>query len=124
MWVAVAYILVSTSSMLVIGKISDLVGRKRIYSLGTASALMATLRQVGLSLGMAFAGTLFAARRSIYQAALTKEGAEPEAITSLSIPPAFHDVLLVSACIGFAVVILSLFRGKGNSVTATPDMIL
>jgi MFS family permease len=33
MWVTVAYILVSTSSMLVLGKISDLVGRKRIYSL-------------------------------------------------------------------------------------------
>jgi len=91
--------------------------------LGTASALIATLRQVGISLGMAFAGTLFAARRAIYQAALIKEGVEPEAITSLSIPPAFHDVLLVSACVGFAIVILSLFRGKGNSVTNPLDMI-
>jgi hypothetical protein len=65
---------------------------------------------------------LFAARRAIYHAELLKEGAEPEAIAGLSIPPAFHDVLLISACIGFAVVILSLFRGKGKSVTAPPDI--
>lgn len=35
-WVTLAFILVSTSSMLVIGKISDLIGRKRIYALGMA----------------------------------------------------------------------------------------
>jgi EmrB/QacA subfamily drug resistance transporter len=91
--------------------------------LGTASALIATLRQVGLSLGMALAGTLFATRRVMYQAELIEKGVGLEAITSLSIPPAFHDVLLVSALIGFAVVILSLFRGKENSVTDPPDMI-
>jgi EmrB/QacA subfamily drug resistance transporter len=91
--------------------------------LGTASALIATLRQVGISLGMALAGTLFATRRVVYQAELIKKGAGLEAITSLSIPPAFHDVLLVSAFVGFAVVILSLFRGKENGVTDPPDMI-
>jgi len=102
---------------------STIMGATPRDRLGTASALIATLRQVGISLGMTFAGTLFAARRAIYQAALIKEGAGPEAITSLSIPPAFHDVLLVSACIGFAVVILSLFRGTGNSATDPPGMI-
>jgi MFS family permease len=34
MWVTVIFILVSTSSMLIIGKIGDLMGRKRIYALG------------------------------------------------------------------------------------------
>jgi EmrB/QacA subfamily drug resistance transporter len=33
-WVTVAYVLVSTSTMLIIGKIGDLMGRKRIYALG------------------------------------------------------------------------------------------
>jgi EmrB/QacA subfamily drug resistance transporter len=101
---------------------STIMGATPRDRLGTASAILATLRQVGLSLGMAFAGTLFAAMRATYQASLIKEGVEPEAITSLSIPPAFHDVLLVSACIGLAVVILSLFRGKGKSVAASLDM--
>jgi MFS family permease len=99
---------------------STIMGATPRDRLGTASALIATLRQVGISLGMTFAGTLFAARRAIYQAALIKEGARLEEIASLSIPPAFHDVLLISAFLGFAVVILSLFRGKGNSATAPP----
>ena len=34
MWVAVAYILTSSSLMLLLGRISDLVGRKRIYAIG------------------------------------------------------------------------------------------
>jgi len=102
---------------------STIMGATPRDRLGTASALIATLRQVGISLGMALAGTLFATRRVIYQAKLIKKGAGLEAITSLSIPPAFHDVLLVSAFVGFAVVILSLFRGKENSVTDPPDMI-
>src|SRR4030042_4263671 len=33
-WVTLAFTLVCTSSMLVLGKISDHVGRKRIYSIG------------------------------------------------------------------------------------------
>ena len=36
MWVSVAFLLVSTSCMLIIGKISDVVGRKRIYVVGIA----------------------------------------------------------------------------------------
>jgi len=54
---------------------------------------------------------------------LIKKGAGLEAITSLSIHPAFHDVLLVSAFLGLAVVILSLFRVKENSITNPLDMI-
>src|SRR5512139_3635059 len=36
MWVTVAFVLVSTSAMLIIGKIGDMVGRKRIYLTGIA----------------------------------------------------------------------------------------
>jgi EmrB/QacA subfamily drug resistance transporter len=102
---------------------STIMGATPRDRLGTASALIATLRQVGLSLGMAFAGTLFASRRAIYQAELIEKGAESQAAISLSIPPAFHDVLLVSACIGLGIVILSLFRGTKSSAKAPLDII-
>jgi MFS family permease len=102
---------------------STIMGATPRDRLGTASALIATLRQVGISLGMALAGTLFTARRLIYQAELIKKGAGIEAIPSLSIPPAFHDVLLISAIVGFAVVVLSVFRGKEHSVPDPPGMI-
>ena len=36
MWIAVAYILVSSSLMLIFGKISDFIGRSRIYTVGMA----------------------------------------------------------------------------------------
>ena len=91
---------------------STIMGATPRDRLGTASAMIATLRQVGISLGMALAGTLFAARRAVYQAELVKKGMGQEAVISLSIPPAFHDVLLISVSIGFAVVILSFFGGK------------
>jgi len=91
---------------------STIMGSAPRDRLGTASALIATLRQVGISLGMALAGTLFAARRIIYQTALAERGADQEAVISRSIPPAFHDVLLISALIGLAVVILSIFRSE------------
>jgi len=102
---------------------STIMGATPRDRLGTASALIATLRQVGISLGMALAGTLFATRRTIYQAELIKKGADSGDVISLSIPPAFHDVLLISAFVGCAVVILSLFRRKENSVTNPSDMI-
>lgn len=74
--------------------------------LGSASALIATLRQVGISLGMALAGTLYSARLSVYQAELNRAGIGNAAVQA--IPPAFHDVLLISVLTGGAVILLSL----------------
>ncbi len=45
MWVTVAFVLVSTSSMLIIGKIGDMVGRKRIFLIGI---VVFTLGLVGM----------------------------------------------------------------------------
>jgi predicted MFS family arabinose efflux permease len=86
--------------------------------LGTASALMATLRQVGISLGMALAGALYASRLVHYQSEWIRHGTESSEAARLSIPIAFHDTLLLSIILGTAVVFLSFpLRGKepGNS---------
>ena len=49
MWVTVAYLMVSTAILLVVGKLGDLFGRKRIYLLGmalfTAGLVLASLSQ-------------------------------------------------------------------------------
>ena len=79
--------------------------------LGTASALIATLRQVGISLGMAFAGTIFSARRVIHQAKLIHRGLDTGDAANLSIPLAFHDALLISIFLGSIVVMCTLFFG-------------
>ena len=68
--------------------------------LGTASALIATQRQVGLSLGMALTGSMFTARRAMHQAELSRQGLVTDYAANLSIPLAFQDVLLISVFIG------------------------
>jgi EmrB/QacA subfamily drug resistance transporter len=80
--------------------------------LGTASALIATQRQIGLSLGMALAGSLFTARKAVYHAELLGQGLKSDYVTRLSIPLAFQDVLLFSVFICFSVVVLCLFSGE------------
>lgn len=85
--------------------------------LGTASALIATQRQVGLSLGMALTGSMFTARRAIHQAELSRQGLVTDYAANLSIPLAFQDVLLISVFIGSLVVLLCLFSGGGKTST-------
>jgi hypothetical protein len=84
--------------------------------LGTASALIATQRQVGIAVGMAWTGTLFSAWRDGYQEGLVKLGTDGTSASRTAIPLAFHDVLLVSILVNVVVVVLSLLplwsRGK------------
>ena len=80
--------------------------------LGTASALIATIRQVGLSLGMALAGALFSARRAFHKTGLIETGQDPARAGLLSLSPAFHDVLLISMVVGAFVALLSLLTGR------------
>lgn len=47
MWVTVAYVLVSTCTMLLLGKISDLVGRKKIYNLGMSISALGLILDLG-----------------------------------------------------------------------------
>jgi len=76
--------------------------------LSTASALIATQRQVGIAVGMAVVGTLFSARTESFHQALLREGMEATRASEMAIPLAFHDVLLLSIVINVLVVILCL----------------
>jgi EmrB/QacA subfamily drug resistance transporter len=91
---------------------SIIMGAVTRENLGTASALIATQRQVGLSLGMALAGSLFSARRAVYQAELLGQDLNSDYVLRLSIPLAFQDVLLISVFICLFVVLLCLFSGE------------
>lgn len=81
--------------------------------LGTASALLGTLRQVGVSLGMAFAGALYASRLAIHQTKWMLQGAEGSDAIRHAIPLAFHETLLFSIVLGTVVIVLSLVKGEG-----------
>jgi len=91
---------------------STIMSRAPRDRLGTASALIATIRQVGLSLGMALAGALFSARRAFHKTGLIETGQDPARAGLLSLSPAFHDVLLISMVVGAFVALLSLLTGR------------
>jgi MFS family permease len=95
---------------------SIIMGTATREHLGTASALIATQRQVGIAIGMAVTGTLFSAWKDGYQQRLVNLGMDGTSASRTAIPLAFHDVLLVSILINVVVVVLSLLplwsRGK------------
>jgi MFS family permease len=91
------------------------VDRKR---LGSASALIATLRQVGLSLGMALVGTMFTARWAAHRIHFSDQGMELGQAERFAIPPAFHDVLIISVILGFMAVFFSMASGTGKKLNA------
>jgi EmrB/QacA subfamily drug resistance transporter len=79
---------------------------------GSASALMATLRQVGISIGMALAGALYASRLASHQSAWVRQGAEGREAVRLSVPLAFHETLLFSIILGMVVIALCLVNRR------------
>ncbi len=94
------------------------VERKR---LGSASALIATERQVGISMGMAVAGTIFSIQRAGYLEKLRLENTVEEHALRLSIPPAYHDVLMISVILCFCAMLLAILpvRGKKKNMKST-----
>jgi MFS family permease len=82
--------------------------------LGTASALIATQRQVGISVGMALAGTLFSARKTWYQDAFADQGMEIGDSLREAVSLAFKDVLLVAIALLGVAVLLALVTLRKN----------
>jgi len=80
--------------------------------LGTASAMVGTMRQVGMSIGLAIAGSVFTASQLLHTNQLTSQGLPEEVVQKLSTVSGFHDAIFVSLAItalGFVTVVL---RGR------------
>ncbi len=93
---------------------SIIMGAVERERLGSASALIATQRQVGISMGMAIAGTLFTIQRSGYLKALHSEGIGEQQALRLSISPAYHDVILISVVLTCCAMGLAIFSASGK----------
>jgi len=76
---------------------SSIMGSVRKDRLGTASAMIAMFRQVGISLGMALAGTIYAARMIHHAAELNRAGIQEALANKQAIAHSFSDVFFVSA---------------------------
>jgi predicted MFS family arabinose efflux permease len=85
---------------------SAIMGAAPHDKLGVSSGILATTRNLGLSSGVAFAGTLLAIRSQSYALTIPSP--------ALSFSLAFNDVYLVTICFCLVALVLSLFRGKAG----------
>jgi len=80
--------------------------------LGTAAAMVGTLRQIGMSVGLAIAGSVFAARQLFHTTQLTSQGLLEDAVQKLSTVSGFHDASFVALAIALVGLVASLLRGR------------
>lgn len=87
---------------------SSIMGSVRSDRLGTASAMIATSRQVGVSLGMALSGTIYSARLIFHKAELLGKGLQGAMVDGQAVSQSFSDSFLISAIMMTSVVVLSV----------------
>ena len=86
--------------------------------LGTGSAMIGTLRQIGMSMGTAIAGTVFTAGQLSDAAYLTSEGLSETSVKSLSTIGGFRDAIFVASVFAAIASVVSALRGR----RATPGL--
>lgn len=86
--------------------------------LGTAAAALATTRQIGISSGVALAGTIYILRESVHRASAISSGIETSTATIMGAAGAFHDTLIIGAILIFLGVVPSLAQGPSTPLTS------
>jgi hypothetical protein len=72
--------------------------------------MIATIRQVGMSCGIAIAGAIFTARQLVHNTRLAGDFT-PDMVETLSLVNAFRDSLLIATIICSIAIIASWLRG-------------
>jgi len=88
---------------------SAILGSVPRSQLGLASSTIATMRNMGMSIGVAIAAAVFASRLGFFAA---QEGTSVDAASASSQISAFHDAVIVGALISSIGVVTSLVRGQ------------
>ncbi|MFC1952426.1 MFS transporter [Chloroflexota bacterium] len=91
---------------------SAIMGSVPTERLGTASAMVATLRHIGMSVGLAIAGSVFTASRFSHATQLTSQGLPQDVVGKLSTIGGFNDTIFVALIIAVIGLLVSVFRGK------------
>jgi predicted MFS family arabinose efflux permease len=79
---------------------------------GIASGMMATMRNIGMVLGIAVAGAVFTGRQSYFRALLQLKGVSGAALRIQAFTSAFHTTYLMAAGFALVAVVASLTRGS------------
>jgi MFS family permease len=96
---------------------SSIMGSVPRERLSTGSAMIATVRQVGMSTGTAVAGAIYTSRQAWHAAQL---GGTTIDVHKLSLISGYRDTLLVAAIVCAVAVIPSAMRGKAVAAPKSP----
>ena len=91
---------------------SAILGAVSHQRLGTASAMIGLLRQLGMSIGLALAGSMFASSSLSHAAEQASQGLAEETVQSLSVVSGMQDTLLLALIFPVIGFIISAIRGK------------
>jgi len=92
--------------------ISAIMGAVSPERLGTAAAMVGLVRQLGMSIGLAIAGSLFASSSLSHATELASQGLSGERVLSLSTANGMQDTLLVALIFIVISFIISALRGR------------
>ena len=93
---------------------SLLVGEAPKERLDTVGALVTTLRQIGMSAGIAIAGMIFTIRQVFHASQLAENNLDPAILTKLSVIGGFKDTLIVAVFISFIGIFTSAYTFIGH----------
>lgn len=91
---------------------SSIMGSVPRDKLSTGSAMIGTMRQIGMSVGIAIAGAIFTSRQLFHSAQVASDNLSPLTLHKLSLVGGFQDTLLLAAIVSSIAIFTSLARGK------------
>jgi MFS family permease len=91
---------------------SAIMGSVPSKRLGIASAMVGMMRQLGMSIGLAIAGGVFAVSRTSSAIQLTSQGLLQNIVERLSTIGGFQDAIFVALLIAVIGLLVSVFKGK------------
>jgi len=97
---------------------SQIMGAVPRNTLGTASAMLATVRQIGLSTGFAIIGGVFASSQLSYATRLIEESLSPANVPSISTVLASQDGLIIAMSICSIGILTSFIQGRRQAGSA------
>jgi EmrB/QacA subfamily drug resistance transporter len=100
--------------LFIIPNTSAIMGAVSQERLGTAAAMVGLVRQLGMSIGLAIAGSLFASSSLSRATELTSQGLSEESVLSLSTVNGLQDTLLVALVFIVVSFAISALRGRGR----------
>ncbi|OAT85450.1 hypothetical protein A6M21_05890 [Desulfotomaculum copahuensis] len=100
---------------------SAIMGSVPRQRLGTASGTLASMRNIGMVLGIALSGAVFSGRLPVHDAVLRALGRHGAALQAQAFTMSMQDAYLVGASLAALGVLTSLVRGRAAAPAPRPD---